>query len=119
MCNIDKKNLDDLWVKKNDILIERSNTPELVGISVIYEGHDNQFIFPDLMIRVRVNEEQILSKFLSLYLSSGKVRKYFQNRAKGISNSFPKISQNDINELEIPFPDVPKQQEIVKLIKLN
>ena len=119
LCNIDKRNLDNLWIKKNDILIERSNSPELVGISAIYEGHDDQFIFPDLIIRVRVNEEQILSKFLSFYLSYGKIRKYFQNRARGISNSFPKISQNDINELKVPFPSISKQKEIIKLIELN
>ncbi|WP_251555053.1 hypothetical protein [Neobacillus muris] len=34
-----------LWLKKGDILIQRSNSLEKVGISCIYDGNDNAYIF--------------------------------------------------------------------------
>ena len=41
------------WLKKNDILIQRSNSRELVGTSCIYSCDDNAFIYPDLMMKIR------------------------------------------------------------------
>jgi len=116
LCNLENKNLEDLWIKPNDILIARSNSLEYVGLSVIYEGKDNEFIFPDLMIRVRVNEKMILPKFLAYYLDSSMARKYFQQHAKGSAGTMPKITQSDIENLSIPLFSISKQNKIIKLI---
>ena len=42
------------WLKKDDLLIQRSNSRELVGTSCIYTGDDDAFIYPDLMMKLRV-----------------------------------------------------------------
>jgi type I restriction enzyme, S subunit len=117
LCDVGDHKIDNLWVKKKDILIERSNSPELVGISAIYEGDDDCFIFPDLMIRIRVDEHKILPNFLAIYLSSPKVRKYFQRNARSSQSSMPKISQTTINDLEILLPKITKQKEILKYLE--
>ena len=44
----------DLWLSPGDVLIQRGNSLEYVGIAAVYEGAEHQFIYPDLMIRIRV-----------------------------------------------------------------
>lgn len=44
----------DLWLESGDILVQRSNTPELVGTARMYRGPSKWAIFPDLLIRVRL-----------------------------------------------------------------
>ena len=40
------------WLKPGDLLITRSNTPELVGHVAIYNGTPSPCIYPDLMMRL-------------------------------------------------------------------
>src|ERR1041385_4409592 len=48
------EHIGDLWLCPGDILIERSNTPELVGTARLYNGPEKYAIFPDLLLRARV-----------------------------------------------------------------
>jgi type I restriction enzyme S subunit len=50
----DSARVADLWLEPGDILVQRSNTPELVGTTRRFPGPSGFAIFPDLMIRVRV-----------------------------------------------------------------
>ncbi|MFG2954533.1 hypothetical protein ACGF5O_12470 [Streptomyces sp. NPDC048291] len=101
-----------LWLTQGDILVQRSNTPELVGTTAMYEGPDDWAIFPDLLIRVRVNNE-VLPEFVTLVLQSRRGREYFKSRAKGLAGSMPKIDQATIEDFTIPVPDVEVQERIV------
>lgn len=102
----------DLWLRAGDILVERSNTPDLVGTSAIYSGPEHWAIFPDLMIRVRVNEN-LVPEFAALALASRRVRDYFRRSAKGLAGSMPKIDQSTILNAEIPVPSLDQQRQIV------
>ncbi|WP_189267706.1 hypothetical protein [Streptomyces fuscichromogenes] len=102
----------DLWLTKGDILVQRSNTPELVGTTAMYEGSDGWAIFPDLLIRVRVNDE-VLPEFVTLVLQSRRGREYFKSRAKGLAGSMPKIDQAAIEDFTVPVPEVDVQERIV------
>ncbi|MEH2056306.1 MAG: restriction endonuclease subunit S [Nostoc sp.] len=103
------------WLKKNDILIQRSNSLDYVGVSAIYDGEDNQFIYPDLMIKVQMM--QYLSiKFSYLLLSSSMTRKYFRNLAKGAQKSMPKITQGVVLNTLFPLPPLAEQKAIVEQV---
>jgi type I restriction enzyme S subunit len=102
----------ELWLEPGDILIERSNTPELVGTAALYRGPRDWAIFPDLLIRVRVTDE-LLPEFLEIVLKARPARRYFQRSAEGIAGSMPKIDQRDVATLAIPFPSLGAQSEIV------
>ena len=117
LTTADINKVSDLWLKADDILIQRSNTAELVGSSAIYKGDENWAIYPDLLIRVRVDKRQISADYLANYLKSQTARKYFQNNAKGISGSMPKIDQQTIEELLIPLPTLEVQNSIVSRIE--
>jgi type I restriction enzyme S subunit len=106
--------VDDLWMKPGDVFIQRSNTPELVGTAALYDGPDHWAIFPDLLIRVRVNETRVEPSYLELVLRSTGLRRYFQRSAQGIAGSMPKISQPIVEAAEIPLPPLDRQQSLVR-----
>ena len=112
MTSANRERVKNLWLRHGDILVERSNTPDLVGISALYDGPDNWAIYPDLLIRVRINDE-VLSDYISLVLSSSRVREFYRNSARGLSGSMPKIDQGVIESTQIPVPPKEEQQRMV------
>lgn len=116
ITSADAHRVKDLWLEPGDILIQRSNAPELVGTSRLYSGDRNYAIFPDLMIRVRLNDEAD-PRFIELVLQSEPLRQYFKGRAKGMSGSMPKIDQETISEAPIPHFHIDDQRRIVAEIE--
>ena len=106
----------EFWIQPNDILIQRGNTLEYVGVSALYEGETNKLIYPDLMIRVRANEG-ILTKYLYYVLSAEKSRNYLRERATGTAGNMPKINQPTLHSLPIILPSKQEQEEIVKRVE--
>ena len=100
------------WLKHNDILVQRSNSRELVGTSCIYTGEDNQFIYPDLMMRMRTLEG-VSVEYVDYVLKSPMVRKYYTSKATGTSESMPKINQMIVATTLIPLPPLAEQRRIV------
>lgn len=90
------------WLQTGDLLITRSNTPELVGHVAIYDGLPSPCIYPDLMMRIPINNEKVDVNFVHLYLQSNLVRDYIKNKAKGSSPTMKKINQSNV--MQIPFP---------------
>ncbi|MDB6136480.1 MAG: restriction endonuclease [Verrucomicrobiales bacterium] len=112
----DPNRVSNLWLEPGDILIERSNTPELVGTTRLYLGPRNFAIYPDLVIRAQL-VDQIVPRFVELVLQSRDLRLYFQRRAKGMSGSMPKIDQETISEALIPVAPLNEQKRIVAKIE--
>lgn len=109
--------LNPNWLLKNkDILIQRSNSPEYVGTACLYEGEDDEFIYPDLMIRIEVNETLALPEYVVLCLKSPMLRVYFQENATGTSKTMPKISQDTVVNALIPVPPLLEQRRIVQRV---
>lgn len=90
------------WLREGDLLITRSNTPELVGHAAIYNGSPGPCIYPDLMMRLVLDEHHVDKRFVHYWLRSGRVRDYIGRNAKGTSSSMKKISQEIV--MNIPFP---------------
>lgn len=90
------------WLQTGDLLITRSNTPELVGHAAIYNGNPSPCIYPDLMMRVDVNEAKADKRFVWYWFQTPIVREYIQLHAKGTSPTMKKISQGTV--IDIPFP---------------
>lgn len=110
---VPKAKRDELLLHSGDVLIQRSNTPQLVGSAAMYSGPDDWAVFPDLLIRVR-SDETLLPAYLDLALRTTRVRQHFRKSAQGIAGSMPKISQSTIEDCLVQMPpSVNEQQEIV------
>ena len=107
-----RERVEDLWAKPGDLFIERSNTPDLVGLARLYSGPAHYAVFPDLLIRIRVTNA-ILPRFLEVALLSERGRTFFRARAKGIAGSMPKIDQGTIEGAPVPLPPPAEQYRIV------
>ncbi|HLH06131.1 MAG TPA: restriction endonuclease subunit S [Terriglobales bacterium] len=106
-----------LWLRKGDILLQRGNTDEYVGIAAIYDGDDNAYIYPDLMIKIRPGPE-VTSEFLWITLSEPQARQYFRDNASGSQGSMPKINQGIVEQAVIPLPSLSEQHEIVRRVEM-
>ena len=102
------------WLKPGDLLITRSNTPELVGHAAIYNGTPSPCIYPDLMMRLDTRGDIVLKRFVWYWLQSPLARDFIERKAKGTSPTMKKISQGIV--MNIPFPasaPIEKQKQIV------
>lgn len=90
------------WLRAGDLLITRSNTPELVGHAAIYDGKPNPCIYPDLMMRLPIDESKADKRFVHRWLMSTVVRDFVRSKAKGTSPTMKKVSQGIV--MAIPFP---------------
>ncbi|GGM53509.1 hypothetical protein GCM10011608_42960 [Micromonospora sonchi] len=113
MSAADPKRVVGLWLAPGDILVQRSNTPELVGTAAMYGGPNNWAIFPDLMIRLRVDTEVVLPEYVTAVLRSERVHRQLRDKAKGLAGSMPKIDQQAIASIVLKVPSLPCQRELV------
>ena len=112
LTDADPSRVRDLWLQPGDILIERSNTPELVGTARLFNGPSGFAVFPDLLIRARVTKS-VSDAYIEIVLHRPETRRYYQESAQGIAGSMPKISQTIILDTPIPLPPMPEQLRIV------
>lgn len=100
------------WAEPGDILIQRGNTAEYVGVPALYEGERNQFIYPDLMIRLRVSEE-VSPRYVWYMLLAPPARNFLRGRATGSAGNMPKINQTMLREVPIPLASSSRRAELV------
>ena len=105
-----------LWLKNNDILLQRGNSIDYVGIAAIYEGNNNEYIYPDLMIKIQVHA-LISAKYVYYVLLSPFSRNYYMKNASGAQKSMPKINQSVVINTLIPLP--PANEQLLIVDKIN
>lgn len=105
-----------LWIKDREILIQRGNSIDFVGVSAIYYGEDQKFIYPDLMMKLKpVNS--ISELYLHHVLMSTTCREYFRKNASGAQKSMPKINQAVVSNALVPLCSEAEQQAIVTKVE--
>ena len=103
--------------RRGDIYLQRGNTRELVGMAAIFDMDDENYIYPDLMIRVRADETKIKSYYLLNVLQSTQVREYVTKNAVGAAGNMPKINQAIVESIPIHLPLPEVQEQIVAEIE--
>jgi type I restriction enzyme S subunit len=106
----------DLWLRDGDILVQRGNTLEYVGVPAIYRGESGRYIYPDLMMRLRVSSE-LDTDYVYFAMSSEAGRDFLRARASGTSGTMPKINQKTLKSLPVAIPPIGEQRRIV--VKVN
>lgn len=104
-------------VTKNSIIISRMNTPELVGASGYVDKDYLNLFLPDRLWKTIFYDDVDLNvKWLSHLLISDLYRKVISSKATGSSLSMKNISKADLLTINVPFPSITEQNEIVKFI---
>jgi type I restriction enzyme S subunit len=106
----------EFWLKDGDLLFQRGNTREYVGMAAVYEGPANSFLFPDLIIKVRVSDHLSL-RYVHLASISSPARAFLSENASGAQPTMPKINQSTLLSLPLPVPPIAEQHRIVTKVE--
>jgi len=99
----------------NDVLFNRTNSPELVGKTGIYKSEEPA-IFAGYLIRINYKKDIILPVYLNYVLNSETIRNYgFSIMSKSINQA--NINGTILKTYKIPLPSLPEQQKIVAQIE--
>ncbi len=107
----------DCRLSKDDFLISRSNTQELVGLVGIFDEEREDVSFPDTMMRLPVDESIVSKRFLQIVLQSSRGRLHMMRTAAGTSNSMKKINRRSLNTFKVPVPSRSVQAAVIAKIE--
>lgn len=97
---------------KGDIVVRLSMPFTSITIDEESEG----ILIPSLFVVIRINSNDILPSYLSLYLNSNKMKKQYMREARGTAIQILKTSA--FKEFEIMLPDMSMQEQTVALNEL-
>lgn len=104
----DPVEIEKYRLKKNDVLFNRTNSPEHVGKTAIYRGN-REAIFAGYLIRVHYNKDIVNGDYLNYFLNSPKARQH-GDKVKSFG-----VNQSNINATKLksyPFPKCTLQGQI-------
>jgi type I restriction enzyme S subunit len=105
------------WLEPGDILIQRGNSRDYVGVSAVYTGSPKEFIYPDLMMKIKVMQP-LDPVMIHRWLLSPMIRMYFRTKAKGAQKTMPKIKQGIVTNTVLPMPPYSEHEVLMKKISI-
>ncbi len=105
-------------LRKGDLLFTRYNgSLDLVGVCALVRvlEHD-QLVYPDKLIRVRVNQSLVIPAYIEIYFSSPMLRDTVMGLVKSTSGQ-KGISGQNLKDMEVSFPPIPEQTQIVHRVE--
>lgn len=104
--------------KKGQIIISRSNTPDLVGASCyVSEDYPNRFLPDKLWQTVPHPEKNVEHKWLAYFLASPWARFRLSKLATGTSNSMKNITKSELLTLPVAIPPFLEQKKIASFLE--
>ncbi len=104
--------IEKLSIKQGDILVSRGNgSKALVGLAGLVgdtSAESEPILFPDTMIRIRLNKELCDARYFVLIWNSRIMRDQIESTARTTAG-IHKIAQSDIERFEIPLPSLDVQ----------
>lgn len=104
-------------LSKGDLLISRSNTMELVGLSAIYSEDTKNVSFPDTMMRISINECKATKEYIATLFNAAYGRQWMRKICAGTSHSMKKINRKSLGEVPIPLAEIIQQTNFLKKCK--
>lgn len=102
-------------LKEGDVLFNRTNSPELVGKTSIYDG-EREAIFAGYLIRIKYKKEFLNSDYLNYCLNTSRAKEWCnQVKTDGVSQS--NINAQILSTFLVPLPPITEQQEIVRRVE--
>lgn len=108
----DKAEIKKYLLKHNDVLFNRTNSPELVGKTAIYKS-EMPAIFAGYLIRIHRKEDLLDADYLNYYLNSELALSYGKTVAISSVNQ-ANINGTKLRGYPIPIPPISEQRTIVQ-----
>ena len=111
---IKETDFDQLTVKRGDLLFNRTNSPELVGKTAVWD-RDEPYAYAGYLFRVRFDEKVAMPDYISAFLNSAYGKKMLFAKAKP-SNNMSNLSAGEFCRIELPVPEIALQRRFSKTI---
>jgi type I restriction enzyme S subunit len=110
----ESENISEFTIAKGDVLFNRTNSPELVGKTAVYDS-DLEAVFASYLIRLRCDKRIGHSAYVASWINSPWGRWWARTvRTDGVSQS--NINATTLQTMPLPLPTFQEQQEIVRRI---
>ncbi len=116
-CEITPRDLPKYTVRRGDLLFNRTNSPELVGKTAVWD-RDDAYAFAGYLVRVRFDDSRVLPDYVSGYLNSSYGKQVLFQKAKA-SNNMSNISASELMRLQIPVPRLDLQRQYVGILVIT
>ena len=103
---------DKYLLHHGDVLINRTNSLDLVGKAATFDRHDGEWIYASYLVRIRVDTTRVLPEYVTATINSRVGRNYVlatARRAIGMVN----INAREMAGFPIPLPPLKVQRRIV------
>lgn len=110
------KDLPKLYLKKHDLIFNRTNSFELVGKSAIYVEEDNEFTLASYLIRVAFPLSNVSAEYVVNYINSAICRRTQIEPQITQQTGQANFSGGKLKEILFPLPPLPEQKYIVEKI---
>ena len=115
--NLSDKTIQTLLLKDGDILINRTNSKELVGKCAVFHDAKN-YVYASYIIRVRIQPHMALPDFIAHCINSVIGRKQIDALSRQIIGQ-ANINSQELRSLLLPLPPLNIQHKIMKHIETN
>lgn len=102
-------------LKKDDVLFNRTNSPEHVGKTAIFKG-EREAIFAGYLIRINYKASVILGDYLCYFLNSHTAKK-FGDSVKSFGVNQSNINGTKLKKYPFPLTSIDEQIQIVQEIE--
>jgi type I restriction enzyme S subunit len=102
-------------LEKDDILLNRVNSRELVGKCAVVDATTSGAVFESKNMRLRVIRNIAEPFFVAIWLNSVGGRRQIESRLKQIVGQAT-VNRSDLDSIEIPLPPIPKQRIILNYL---
>lgn len=111
--NVPEEEMPKLRLEYGDVLLCEGNSPELVGRCAIWRDEIEDCVHQNHVLRVRLDQSQLLPEFVLSVINSGHGQAYFRSKAKRTTN-LASINSKEVAGLPVPVPSIPQQSELLE-----
>jgi type I restriction enzyme S subunit len=112
---LEKPELKCYSLNRGDIVLNRVNSIDHVGKSVVIRELSEPVVFESNMMRFNVDEKVVNPAFLVTYLNCPKALSYIRSNAKRAVHQ-ASVNQEDVKSIPIPVPPIEEQQKINSIL---
>lgn len=110
--NVSSSELERYRLTPGDILINRTNSLELVGKAATFDRRDGDWIYASYLVRVEVDDSLAVPEFVTAVINSRMGRRYVMQtarRAIGMVN----LNAKEMARFPLPQPTIEEQKKVV------
>jgi type I restriction enzyme, S subunit len=109
------KAVSNTLLRSGDVLFNATNSPDLVGKTLLFPGLDEPTVFSNHFLRLRTDEEQLTPAYLARWLQDQFQRGVFKSKCRQWVNQAT-FGRESLLGTSLPVPPIAVQHEIVSVL---